>query len=232
MVSAGGTVHKHLASYQRIERDVQQEHKSKRQDRGFEAGAHLTQVRPEERFAGLAEEFFRRKVEEHGAEERLGYSHAAENEILPCRLDRRRRTVERDEKDRGQRGQFHRYPEHTDVIGKQAQEHGKDEELKHGMVEAHASVADMAVLPLPPHVFSAEDGRRHGNKGGKDREVDIEGIDEEELIAGNHGPPHIDLEGQPDPRRAGESRADDIYLGRKLPVADEGKDKSSKEGHA
>src|SRR6185369_10057102 len=187
---------------------------------------------PEESISAGAQHPFRSKVEQHRTEKRLGDPDAAEDEILPGRLDGGRRPVERDQQDRGQGGQFHRDPEDTEVVGHQGDQHGEDEQLEHGVIKTHPQRADLAMLPLDPHVTAAEDRGGGGDQGGKNDQGDVQLIDEEIGRTGNAPPLGIDLQRQHQRGREGEQRAADIDLWRVLPVADKGQQRSRNNRYA
>ncbi len=199
---------------------------------GLQLAAHLGKVRPEERLAADAEHPFRRKIEEHRAEERLGDADAAEDEVLPGCLDGGRCPVERDQEHGREGRQLHGYPEHAEIVGQKGQQHGEDEQLVHGMVEAHLPWPYPAVFPFHPHVPAAEDGGGHGNEGGEHSQVDIECIDEEELAPGRHRPMQIHLEGKRYTGRESSGGTGDVDLGCEFPVTDEGENNREKERHA
>ena len=66
----------------------------------------------------------------------------------------------------------------------------------HGVVKAHAPGSDLAVFALHPHVAAAEDGGGHGDKRGEHRQVDVEGVDEEEVPPAMKGPLQVNLQRQ------------------------------------
>ena len=78
------------------------------------------------------------------------------------------------------------------------------------------------MLPLSPHVPSAEDGSGHGDERGEHRKVDIEGVNKEELSACKHRALQIDLKRKTDAGHERCSRTQNIDLGRELPVTDKG----------
>src|SRR5512136_2480971 len=100
------------------------------------------------------------------------------------------------------------------------------------MVKAHLPVPHLAVRPFHPHVPAAEDGGGHGYEGCEDGQVDVEGIDEEELSPGDHWAMQIDLHCQGDARSKSCGGAGDVDLGGVFPVPHEGEDNGEKYRYA
>ena len=67
--------------------------KGELEHRGLELAAYLTQVRPEEGIPPSPRDLLGGKIEEHSAEEGLGYTDTTEDEILPRRLDSSRSLI-------------------------------------------------------------------------------------------------------------------------------------------
>jgi hypothetical protein len=72
----------------------QQEHERKREHRGLELVAHGVKLRPQQRAAARSEHPLGGEVEEDRAEQRLRYSHRAQDEVFPGRLEARGRAVQ------------------------------------------------------------------------------------------------------------------------------------------
>ncbi len=82
----------------------QQEDKSQRQHGGFEIGLHQIEFGPQQRGATAPQRFLRSEVDEYGAEQRLGDTDPAEDEILPCGLQTGRGAIQRNQQHGRQRG--------------------------------------------------------------------------------------------------------------------------------
>ncbi len=209
-----------------------QEDKGEAHDGRVELAADPAQVGPEQRVPPRPQHPFGGEVEQHRAEERLGDPDAAEDEILPGRLDCRRGPVERHQEDGRQRRQLHRDPEHPEIVGHQRDQHREDEELEHRVIKTHPPRADPAMFPLDPHVAAAEDGGRGGNQGGQDDQGDIQVIDKEVGRAGNAPPFAVELQRQQQRHDEGQSRAADVDLRCVAPVADKGQDQRHQNRYA
>ena len=130
----------------------QQEHERDREHRRLELALHVVEPRPEERAAFRAEKLLRREIEKDRSEQRLRDAHAAQDEILPRRLEARRRAVQRDEQHGGERRALHRDPEDPHVVGEQREQHREVEELIHAVIEPQPARRELAVLLLDAHV--------------------------------------------------------------------------------
>src|SRR6185437_9336134 len=90
----------------------EEKHECEREHRRLELGFHRVEMSPEQRRHSLrAQYLLGSEVEENRSEERLGDADAAENEVLPARLQAPSGAVERDEEYRRERRTLHRHPE-------------------------------------------------------------------------------------------------------------------------
>ena len=192
---------------------------------------HLDQVGPQQRVAGLAQHALGGEVEQDGAEQRLGDADAAEDEILPGRLEAGRRAVERDQQHGGQRRRLHRHPEDAEVVGGQRHQHGEHEELVHALVEAQARRGEPAVVGLVPHVGAGEDAGGQADEGGQGDEEDVERVDEELLAEGEARAVGDDLDRQADGGEEGAEAGDDVEVGRPGALADHRQQRAADEGN-
>ena len=156
----------------------------------------LLQYRPEQALFRAGDDLYRGKIDEDGAEQRLGNPHAADNEILPAGLDRFMGAVQTDQEHRRQGRPFDRYPENPEIVGRQGHQHGKEKALIHRVVESHSAIIDPADGHFMLHVRSGKDGGGHADKGIQQNEIDIEAVDVEKLAGGKNRPLVEDLDGQ------------------------------------
>jgi hypothetical protein len=108
----------------------------------------LDQRRPHHRVQPFADHRLRRHVDEDGAEQRQRDADAAEDEVLPGRLQRLVRAVDADHQHGGQRRQLDRHPHQADVVGDQRQVHAEHQHLVHGVIEAQVGRRQPAGLQL------------------------------------------------------------------------------------
>ena len=120
-----------------------------------------------------------RHVQQHRAEQRLRDAHAAQDEVLPGRLQAGRRAVDADQQHGGQRRGLHRHPDDAHVVGGQRQQHREAEQLVHAVVQAHARRRHLAVVALDAHVGSREDRRGQADEGRQRDEEDVQRVDVE-----------------------------------------------------
>ncbi len=99
------------------------------------------------------------------------------------------------------------------------------------MIESHPPVPHLPVAPFKLHVSSAEDGGGHGDKGGQDDEIDIEGIDKEVLVPDKECPLAIDLYPEEETEKEHDRRGGDIDLVGILPVTYEGEYRGAEKGN-
>ena len=73
----------------------QQKHERQAQHRRLELALDLIEMRPEQRAHALgAQHFLSREIQQDRAEQRLRDAHAAQDEVLPARLEARRRAIQ------------------------------------------------------------------------------------------------------------------------------------------
>ena len=126
----------------------EQEDEREAQDGGLELAFHGIQMRPQQRAHAFgAQHLLGGEVQQDRAEERLRDADAAQNEVLPARLEARRRPVQRDQQHGRERRRFHRDPQQPHVVGGQRDQHRRHEELVHAVVEAQAPGARRARAP-------------------------------------------------------------------------------------
>jgi hypothetical protein len=107
---------------------------------------------------------------------------AAKDEILPTRLEARRRAIERHEQHGRQRRGLHRDPDQPHVVARERDQHRGDEQLIHAVVEAQLARLDPAVLELDPHVRAREQRGREADERRERDEEHVERVDEELLV--------------------------------------------------
>ena len=105
---------------------------------------------------------------------------AAQDEILPGRLEGRRGAVDADHQDRGQRRQFDGDPHQPDVVRQQRQVHREHQHLIHGVVEAQIGRRQASRLELVRDVAGAEDAGGEADERRQHDEHDVDVIDDEE----------------------------------------------------
>ena len=96
-------------------------------------------------------------------------------------LEAGRRAVQGHEQHGRQRGGFHRHPHESHVVGRERDQHRRDEELVHAVIQAQLRRADAPVLALDAHVRAREERRGQADEGGERHQEDVERIDEELL---------------------------------------------------
>ena len=114
----------------------QQEHEGDVEEGRIELGDALDQDGPHHAVEPLADHRPRRHVDEDGAEQRERDADAAEDEILPRRLERLVGAVDADHQHRGQRRELDRDPHQADVVRDQREVHGEQQDLVHRVIEA------------------------------------------------------------------------------------------------
>ena len=107
---------------------------------------------------------------------------AAQDEILPGRLDAGRRAIQAHQQHRGQSRRFHRHPQNADVVGQQRQQHGEHEHLIHAVIEPQAARRQLAARLFDAHVDAAEQRGGKADECGQRNQEDVESIDEEQLV--------------------------------------------------
>ena len=120
-----------------------------------------------------------RHVQQHRAEQRLRDADAAQDEVLPRRLEARRGAVDADQQHGGQRRRLHRDPQDAHVVGRQRQQHREAEQLVHAVVQAQPRRRHLAVVALDAHVGAREDRGGQADEGGQRDQEDVERVDEE-----------------------------------------------------
>ena len=108
---------------------------------GIEVRRVLHQHGPDHRVEALADHRPRGHVDEDGAEQRERDADAAEDEILPCRLERLVRAVDADHQHGGQRRQLDRDPHQADIVGDEREVHAEHQHLVHRVIEAQVAPA-------------------------------------------------------------------------------------------
>ena len=158
--------------------------------------------------ASGAEQLLGGEVEQDRAEQRLRDADAAEDEVLPRRLEAGRRAVERDQQHGRERRRLHRHPQDAHVVGEQREQHREDEQLVHAVVEAQPRRRQPAVVLLDAHVGPREERGREADERGERDEEHVERIDEELLASStSSGPSPITRDGQRGTRRRSVSQA-------------------------
>ena len=197
----------------------EQEHERDRQHRRLELRAHAGEVRPEQRVDAAAEQLLRGHVEQDRAEQRLRDPDAAQDEVLPRRLEARRRPVEADEQHRRERRRLERDPQDAHVVREQHQQHREHEQLVHAVIEAQPRGVEPAVVLLDPHVRPREHRRRHRDEGGQRDQEHVQRVDEELLLEREDRPGADDARGERAGRDERRDRERDVQLRRPAPVA-------------
>ena len=182
---------------------------------------HRVEVGPQQRAALGADDLLGRHVQQHGAEQRLRDAHAAQDEVLPGRLQAGRRAVDADQQHGGQRGRFHRHPHDAQVVGGQRQQHREAEQLVHAVVQAQARRRHLAVVALDAHVGAREDRRRQADEGRQRDQEDVERIDVELAVPDQHRAAGDDLHGQHAGGDEGAEAEGDVDVARVVAVAHE-----------
>ena len=142
----------------------QQEDEGQRDDGGLELPLDRIEVGPQQAAAFGADHPLGRHVQQDRAEQRLRDADAAEDEVLPGRLEAGRRAVDADQQHRGERRRLHRHPQDAHVVGRQRQQHREAEQLVHAVVQAQARRRHLAVVALDAHVGPREKRRREGRR--------------------------------------------------------------------
>jgi hypothetical protein len=114
----------------------QQEHEGEVEQRRIELRRAAHQDRPHHGIDALADHRLRRHVDQDGTEQRQRDTDAAQDEILPRRLERLVRAIDADHQHSGQRRQLDRHPHQPDVVRQERQIHAEHQHLVHGVVEA------------------------------------------------------------------------------------------------
>ena len=122
------------------------------------------QIGPRHRAHALADGRHRRQIDEDRSEQRQRDADAAQDEILPGRLQRLMRPVDADHHDGRERGQFDGDPHQADIVGRQRQVHAEHHQLEHHVVEAQIAGREASRLQFVPDVAGAEDARREARR--------------------------------------------------------------------
>ena len=210
----------------------QQEHEGDRQHRRLELALDVVELGPQQRAAAGAQQLLGREVEQDRAEQRLGDADAAENEVLPRRLEARRRAVERHQQHGRERRRLHRDPEDPHVVRQQRHQHRAIEELVHAVVEPEPARGEAPVLLLDPHVGARKDRRGEPDERSERDQEDVEGVDEELPVEDEQRPVEDHARSQ---RDGGDEReeADGDVDGRRLSaLADEREQRGAGERQA
>ena len=160
-----------VAEDQEDERDVQQ--------RRIEGGDARDQHCPNHAVEAFSDDRPGGHIDEDRAEECERDAHAAEDEVLPGRLDRRFGAVDADHNHRGQGRHFDRHPHESDIVGHQGEVHGEQQRLVHGVVEAQMQRRQSPALEFMGDVARAEEAGREADEGIEDDEDDIEVVDQD-----------------------------------------------------
>ncbi len=158
----------------------QQEDESEVQQRRVELRRLRRQHRPRHRIEPLAHHRRRREIDEDRAEQGERDADAAEDEILPRRLERLGRAVDADHQHGRERRDLDRHPHQADVVGDQRQVHAEHQQLVHRVIEAQISRRQPADLQLVVDVAGAEGAGRQGDEGRQHDEDDVEVVDQQE----------------------------------------------------
>jgi hypothetical protein len=147
--------------------------------RRIEARGLRHQHRPNHGGDALPDHGPRRHVNEDRAEQRQRDADAAEDEILPRRLERFVRAVDADHEHGGQRRDLDRDPHQADIVGHQRKVHGEHQHLIHGVVESHVSRFQPADLDLVRDIARAERAGREAHESGEDDEDLVQVVHEQ-----------------------------------------------------
>ena len=158
----------------------QQKHEREIEQRRVEGPGALHQNTPRHRLQALAQDRARSEIDEDRPEERERNANAAENEILPRRLQRLVRPIDADHQDGGQRRQLDRDPHQAHVVREQRQVHREHERLIHGVIEAQVDTRQAAGLELVRDVARAEHAGGEAHEGIEDDEYDVDVVDDQE----------------------------------------------------
>src|SRR6266850_33513 len=158
----------------------QQEHEREVEERGIEGGCPCHQHVPRHRVQSLADHRARREVHEDGAKQRERDADAAQQKVLPRRLQRRGRAVDADHQHGGEGGELHRHPHQPDVVGEQRQVHAEHQRLVHRVVEAQVLVREVADLQLVRDVARAEDAGGEADERAEKDEHRVQVVDDQE----------------------------------------------------
>ncbi len=210
----------------------QQEHEREPQHGRFELILHLIQMRPQERGAARPQHFLRGEVKQYRAEQRLRQPHAAQNEVLPRRLEALRRTVETHQQHRSERGRLHRHPQYADVVGQQSELHGESKHLVHAVIEPQPVRGKLAGVQLDAHVRAAEQRRRERDKRRQHHEEHVERVDEEILIPHQDRPVGDDARGERCRRQKSQKAHACVEFRREIAVAPDREQDAAGDRHA
>ena len=106
------------------------------------------QIRPRHRRQTFAEHRQRGDIDERRAEQRERDADAAENEVLPRRLQRFVGAIQSDHHDRRQRREFDRDPHQSDVVRDEREVHAEHHRLEHRVVETDVVLRQPAGVDL------------------------------------------------------------------------------------
>ena len=207
----------------------QQEDEGERHDRGLQLALDGVEVGPEKGVAFRAQHALRREIEKDGAEERLGDAHAAQDEVLPRRLQARRRAVDRHQQHRREGGRLHRHPEDAHVVGGERQQHREHERLVHAVVQAQPRPGHLALLALDAHVGAREERGGEAHEGGEGHEEDVQGIDEELLVPGRDRAAGDDHRREPGGGEEGREAEGRVHLGCGFAIAEQPQERAAGE---
>jgi len=120
---------------------------------------------PDHRVIALSEDRLRRHIDEDRAEQGKRDADAAEDEILPGRLQRFRSAIDADHQHRRQGGELDRHPHQANIVGEQRQIHGEHHRLIHGVIEPHMRRLQFSHLDFVTDIARAVGARREPNEG-------------------------------------------------------------------
>src|ERR1700722_14332380 len=203
----------------------EEKHEGERHHARVEAGGVLRQQVPRHRGQALAHHFLRGEIDQNGAEEGEADADAAEDEILPRRLDRGGRAIDADHHHGRERCDLDADPHQADIVGEQRDAHRPEHRLEHGVIEAQERRRDAADLDLVRDIGGAEDRGGEADEIGQHDEEDVEVVDDDELAA------HARAEQQGNAGRQGERAGDHVEHGAEPIVAHEGEHHHGDRGH-
>ena len=205
----------HLEAQQRVERDVEQQPREHRRDRGRAFGVGVGQpgmqrrqpdlgaVAEQQEHEGdveqrriegvgardqhgphhgveaLADHRPRRHVDQDGAEQRERDADAAEDEVLPRRLERLVGAVDADHQHGGERRELDRHPHHADIVGDEREVHREHQHLVHRVIEAQERRGQPADLELVADIARAEHAGGEADERGQHDEHVVEVVDQQ-----------------------------------------------------
>jgi|GEM_PF-4338372 len=159
----------------------EQEDEGDIEKRGVEGGRMLDQDRPDHGVIAFAHHRLGSQIDENRPEQGKRDADAAENKVLPRRLERFVGPVDADHKHCGQRRKFDRHPHQPDIVRDEGEVHPEHHDLVHRVVEAEVRRCQPADLQFMGNVAGAEHAGCEADEGVEDNEDDVEVIDQEIL---------------------------------------------------